>query len=158
MKNRRLHLFDNLFYWIALVLTLFTMVPTDRDWFLWCCLAAVICPTILFSWIRLGPKYILRCLKEHPKQSIFIFLCSITYSIMYAKSFYSAWLPASKLTALTSRIHLSNTLFLWIIIVVVFPCMVCSLFVLLSYLLLSRYRQDAHEIAEKGLVLLCPHP
>ena len=152
MENKRFHLVENKIYWIALIISLMTLAPTNRDRILWFGLAAILCSTILFCWINLGSKYISRYVKEHGKQSILILLYCIAHSAVLSKSFFLMWLPSNKLMALASRFHLSNAQFLNIIILLILPCMLCSLFVICSFLL-SKYQRDQRRTAEIILVL-----
>ncbi len=152
MEKKRFHLFENKFYWIALILSLLTLLPTDRHLIVWYGMAAVLFATLLFSWIDLGPQYLPRYVKENRKQSVPILLFSIAHAAVLSKSFYMLWLPSNKLAALASRFHLNAKQALWIIILFVFPCMVCSLFVLLSFLL-TKYQKDRHPIVGIGVLL-----
>ncbi len=152
MEHKRFHLGENKYYWLAFILTLLTMAPTDKDRIVWYCLAAILCSTVLFSLIKLGPHYLSAFIKENRKLSVPIFLFSLAHSVLLSRSFYLMFLPSNRFAALASRFHLSSTQLLLLIVLFVFPCMVCSLFVSLSYLL-RQYRRSHRFITDVGLIL-----
>ena len=152
MRKMILRLVKNKFYWIALILTLLTMVPTDRSKIKWNCLAVVLCATLIFLWMEPGPRYLSSCFRENKKRSLSIALFSILHSVTLSRSFYILWIPSNKLAALASRLHLTADRLLLLIILVVFPCMVCTLFLFLSYLL-RWYQADKRWIAESAVIL-----
>lgn len=151
LKQRRFHLFENKYYWIMFIIALLTMVPKAKERIGWYCLAIVLCSTLLFSWIEITPKNIISYFRKNVRQSIPILLFSILHSVVLSRSFYLMWLPSIQLDVFASRFHLSGSQFFNIIILFVFPCIVCSSFVLLSYLL-KRYQQDDRRSTEIVLV------
>lgn len=153
MKQRHFHLFENKSVWITFMVALLTMAPTDRDRIGWYGLAIVLGSILLFSWIELAPKEIIKGFRKNVKQSISILLFSILQSLVLSRSFYLMWLPSNQLGALAARFHLSGSQLLYIVILFVIPCIVYSLFVLLSYLL-KRYREDDRRITEVTLILV----
>ena len=147
MLRKKIHLAENKYYWIAFVLTLLMMAPTDRSVIVRYCICSISCSVILFSLIKLDSNYISNFVKRNTKQSIFIVLFSIAHAVILANSFNIMWRPSNKLEVLASHFRLNSVQFLRIITLLAFPCMVCSLFVILSYLL-NWYQRNHSHISE----------
>jgi phosphoglycerol transferase MdoB-like AlkP superfamily enzyme len=151
MKKKFFCLFENKYYLIAFIITAMTMAPTNKQSIGWYSLGAVLSSSFMIAWIAPGSKFIVKRLKKNSKLNIPILLFSIAHSFVLSKSFYLIWLPSNKVAALASHFRLSSSQLLYLIILVAFPCMVCSLFILFSFFV-SKYQSNYYHIVQIGVI------
>ena len=149
MKKIRCQLIHNIWYWIAGVVTLSAIAPARGELIIGYAIAAGLCSVVVYSLITIRP---IREYFRYKAQSVLVLLLGLLYSSIVSVSFYDTWLYSSKLAAVASLLHVTSKAALCLMIPVVVFCSVCSVFVLLSYLL-DRYRRSDDASAKYWIIL-----